>query len=135
MIVIITFNFNYSSMYSHAVVILIKVIKMVATKYHIWLHDYVWTLVTRCLNQPHFGIMCKLCVIPFCTTLFGQSWGHPHFRGHSFIKRWCCLTYKVISSTIDKAQGTWNKHVKLLFKRFVIYKNNLNKYLNKKFGS
>ncbi len=40
-------------MYNHVVIILLIIIKMVTIKDHIWLHDYVWTLVTRCLSHKN----------------------------------------------------------------------------------
>jgi hypothetical protein len=40
-------------MYIHVVIILTIVIKMVAIKCHIWVYDYVWTLVIRYPNHKN----------------------------------------------------------------------------------
>jgi hypothetical protein len=40
-------------MYGHVLIILTRVIEMVATKDHIWLHDYVWTLVAKCPSHKN----------------------------------------------------------------------------------
>ncbi len=42
-------------MYSYVIIILTKVIKMATTKNHIWLHDYVWTLVARCPSVVYWA--------------------------------------------------------------------------------
>jgi len=45
-------------MYNHVIIILTIVIKMIVIKGHIWLYDYVWTLVTNVLIiKPHFGVV------------------------------------------------------------------------------
>ncbi len=74
---------NYSHMYSHVVIILTIVIKMVETKNHIWLHDYVWTLIIRCPSHKnhilvfynaylHWCIMYKCSIQRF--TYGGREW-------------------------------------------------------------
>jgi hypothetical protein len=46
-------------MYSHVIIILIRVIQMVTIKDHIRLHDYVWTEVVRCSSHKnHILVLC-----------------------------------------------------------------------------
>jgi hypothetical protein len=59
-------------MYGHVVIILTRVIKMVMTKDQIWLHDYVWTLVTKCPSHKNHILALSRPTIP-PTNMLGKG--------------------------------------------------------------
>jgi hypothetical protein len=74
-LVIITFSLNHNRIYGHVVIILIKVIKMAVTKDHIWLHDYVRTLVTKCpTHKNHILALWGPAIPPTNMLRRGPTW-------------------------------------------------------------
>jgi hypothetical protein len=81
-LIIITFSPNYSLIYNYVIIILIRVIKMVTTKNHIWLHDYVWTLVARCHNHENqiLALWCFIGLQPKQQTNVHHHWFFHYFQ-------------------------------------------------------